>query len=457
VWSAPGSTSISTQRVPFSHSSQESSQELTIRHALFVAYHFPPEASSSGVLRTLKFARYLVEYGWRVTVITPEISAYSVTDEGLLRQVPDLVRIVRTRYLNTKRHLSIRGRYSSMMALPDQWIGWLPWAVAEGRTILRSDPIDLVYSTSPHATAHLIAWQLARASSKPWVVDFRDPWFQDTPDVGDPSGPIYRYLNRSLERGVVKRSSQVVTSTVQLRDLMRNRYADQLAEKIVTIMNGYDEADFLALPPESSERDAKLTIVHAGRLHPAHRDPRPLLRALRRAGDDGRLDETRITVRFVGAGPYSESEDLRQCLLQTRLESHVEFLPRVPYDQALRELGKGDLLLLLQGSDDTAGLIPAKLYEYLRSQKPVLAAVFPGATNEVLRETGGGWAVDSRDEAALASVLAEVYLDWIAGRLQNRRANLGKLRRYDRRNLTAELAAIFDRLTHSLPQRASGH
>jgi glycosyltransferase involved in cell wall biosynthesis len=241
-----------------------------------------------------------------------------------------------------------------------------------------------------------------------------------------------------------------------LRDLMRARYSGQPAEKIVTIMNGYDEADFVGLPFDVRAGGTKLIIVHAGGLHPTHRDPRPLLRALRRAVDEGRLDRTRITLRFIGGGPFAESDELRRCLLETSLESNVEFMPHIPYEQVLRELGKGDLLLLLQGSNDTAGLVPAKLYEYLRSQKPVLAAVIPGATNEVLLETGGGWSVDPRDEAGLSLVIAEAYRDWVAGTLADRRADLEKLRRYDRRELAAELAAIFDRLAKTVSKHGHG-
>src|SRR4051794_12630525 len=83
------------------------SERLLVRHALFVSFHYPPDASSSGVLRTLKYTRYLADQGWRATVLCPDVTAYDVTDEALMRQVPPAVRIMRTRYWNTKRHLSV--------------------------------------------------------------------------------------------------------------------------------------------------------------------------------------------------------------------------------------------------------------------------------------------------------------------------------------------------------------
>jgi glycosyltransferase involved in cell wall biosynthesis len=122
---------------------------------------------------------------------------------------------------------------------------------------------------------------------------------------------------------------------------------------------------------------------------------------------------------------------------------------RMPYNDALRELGRADVLLLLQASDDTVGLVPAKLYEYLRSQKPVLALVFPGSTTEVLSTTDGGWAVDPRQPEALVAVIANIYQLWRSKTLETHRASLERLRRYERSALTGELAAVFDRVIQS--------
>src|ERR1700676_2428424 len=118
------------------------------RHALFVAFHVPPEASSSGVLRTLKYIRYLDDLGWRVTVISPKVEAYSITDRALERQFPASCRIIRTAFVNTKRSLSLLGRYPALLAVPDVWIGWLPWGIAAGGRVANADPFDIVYSTS---------------------------------------------------------------------------------------------------------------------------------------------------------------------------------------------------------------------------------------------------------------------------------------------------------------------
>ena len=424
------------------------------RHALFIAFHYPPEASSSGVLRTLKYTRFLPDFGWRVSVIAPEPDAYDVRDPALEAQVPDGVRVVRTRFLNTKRDLSWRGIYPALLALPDVWIGWLPWAVRAARRIAAADPFDLIYSTSPHATAHLIARRVYAAMRKPWVTDFRDPWIEDPPEPGTPDGPLYRAVNRWLERNVMRHSAAVIASTAHLRDTLRERYADLPRNKFHFIANGYDEADFAKLP-RSDRTSGRLRIVHAGSINAGFRDPRPVFAALGRLIAQGRLRADECEIRFVGGGEYGESDNVRRAVDAAGLAASVTFVPRVPYEESLKELTAADLLLLLQASDDTVGLVPAKLYEYLRSEKPVLALVRAGAVSEIMEQAGGGWALDPRAQNDLDAALAEAIDAWRSGKLAERCARLEILRRFDRHALAGELARVFDDVTGP-PAAAAG-
>jgi glycosyltransferase involved in cell wall biosynthesis len=422
-----------------------------MRHALFVAFHYPPEASSSGVLRTLKYTRYLPDHGWRVTVLTLRTDAYETTDPVLAAQIPESVRVVRSRYVDVKRHLAFRGLHSALLAIPDRWIGWWPWAVAAGRRILREDPVDLVYSTSPHPTAHLIAGALARMRSLPWVADFRDPWFEDPPEPGTPA--LAHWAARRLEGAVVHRANRVIASTARLRDTLAARWAAEPAEKFASISNGYDDADFSGLasaPPRG--REQPMLLLHAGSINPLFRDPRPLLEAIRDAADMGLLDTSRIRLRFLGGGPFGDSPEMQRLVAGTRLASRVEFHPRVLYDAALSELRAADVVVLLQASTDTLDLVPAKLFEYLGAGRPVLALVYPGATGEVLQETGGGWAVDPRDRAALREAVMTVYRAWCAGTLDQVRAAPERLARFSRRHLAAQLAGQFDSLAGAAPR-----
>ena len=424
-----------------------------MRHALFVVFHYPPEASSSGVLRTLKYSRYLRENGWRVSVIAPDVSAYSVCDPQLESQIPPGTIVVRTRYVNIKRDLSIRGVYPAIFAVPDVWIGWMPWAVRAGRRLLLDDPADLIYSTSPHATSHLIAGRLARISGTPWVTDFRDPWIEDPPEPGAPNGLVFRNVNRWLEKRVVHRCSAVVTSTYHLQKLLQARYPSLPRTKVRAILNGYDEADFADFATGVTPRGARLRIVHTGNINAEFRDPAPLFKALAALISRGALLASECEIRFLGGGAYGESAEVAAAVAAAGLSDAVSFLPRVPYEASLRELSQADVFLLLQASDDTVGLVPAKLYEYLRAQKPTIALVRQGAITEVLAQTGGGWAVDPADPAELERVTAEVVAAWRADELPRHRADLAVLRRFDRRALAGELAAVFDEVVTQQPGR----
>ena len=162
--------------------------------------------------------------------------------------------------------------------------------------------------------------------------------------------------------------------------------------------------------------------------------------------DEERARLERVHDLLIAAGPPPE---LPPALVEPDLdprEENVEFLPRLPYADGLRELAQADVLLLLQASEDTRGLVPAKLYEYLRMQKPVLALVLRGETTRILESTGGGVSIDPGDEPRLVSELANMYRRWCDGTLERERANLSIVRRFDRRELTRELAAIFETL-----------
>ncbi|MDA8381958.1 MAG: glycosyltransferase, partial [Betaproteobacteria bacterium] len=394
------------------------------------------------VLRTLKFTRYLPEYGWRATVVTLRRDAYETTDPGLEAQIPEPVRVVRTGYLNTKRHLAIKGRYPALLAVPDSWIGWLPWAVAAGRRVLREDPAQMIYSTSPHATAHLIGGRLSQAAALPWVTDFRDPWYEEPPEPGTPA--LVHWSARHLERNSIARAGHVVTSTAHLGAMLRGRYPGQPAGKFTTIANGFDEADFGGPRERRRRGDGKLLFVHTGAIHPGFRDPRPLFRAIRAL--DGLIDTSVLAFRFIGAGEFGESGAMAQCLAETGLTRQVAFLPRIAYAAALDELAQADVGLLLQASEDTTGLVPAKLYEYLRSGKPVLALTLPGASAEVLAETSGGWAINPLDGPALSAALLEIHRFWSAEALERCCAQPGSLAPFERRRLTGKLADVFQSL-----------
>src|SRR5579884_3552370 len=122
---------------------------------LIVAFHYPPDLSSSGVLRTLKFSRYLPESGWLPTVLTVQPKHYETKDSALEKQIPPEVEVYRTAAIDMKKAFSISGKHFRFTVVPDRFTGWIPFAVWQGRKIIREKNIDAIYSTSPIPSSHL--------------------------------------------------------------------------------------------------------------------------------------------------------------------------------------------------------------------------------------------------------------------------------------------------------------
>jgi hypothetical protein len=144
-----------------------------------IAYHFPPFGGSSGVQRTLRFSAHLPDYGWEPIVLTAHPRAYERLDPVLLDDVRESSTVIRAQAWDTKRHLSIGGRYLEFMARPDRWSSWWLGAVPAGVRALQRFRPALIWSTYPIATAHSIGASLATFSGLPWVADFRDPMAQE--------------------------------------------------------------------------------------------------------------------------------------------------------------------------------------------------------------------------------------------------------------------------------------
>jgi len=174
-----------------------------------IAYHFPPLAGSSGVQRTLRFVQHLPALGWQPLVLTASPHAYQKTSDDLLAEVPPGTVVRRAFALDTARHLAIAGRYIGWMARPDRWISWKLDAVRQGRKLIEEFKPDIIWSTYPIATAHVIAAALHKHSSIPWVADFRDPMAQ----VDYPPDPITHQNYLDIENDAATHAAQCVFTT----------------------------------------------------------------------------------------------------------------------------------------------------------------------------------------------------------------------------------------------------
>ncbi len=407
--------------------------------------------------RTLKFARYLPELGWDVEVLTVRPSAYDMLDPSMLEQIPEQVSVHRTFCPNPGKHLSIAGRYPGILDFLDRFAYWFPFGVWKGWRLLRQRHFDVIYSTSPTRTAHLIAGTLARWTGIRWVCDFRDPWLDPTNEprmrraLGGPAR--VRFL-RARERSIVRRASRIIVNTAPSKRDLAGRYPELDPGGIEVVPNGYDEADFARAAP--AHRDAPrrcLVLLHSGEIYPVTRDPRPLIEAAASLVQSGRIGANDVHIRFIGSGMALESESFRTWLTERSMEKMVSIEPRMAHEPCIAEMLAADVLLLLQCTAEANMQVPAKFYEYLRAGKPMLTlAPDASATAQLARECEGGWVLDSQDASGLRAALLEMVELHRRGALRSDRP---KTTRFERRQLTGRLAEILEQSCQTAPAQVT--
>jgi len=416
-----------------------------------IAFHFPPLAGSSGIQRTLRFVQQLPTYGWQPIVLTAHPRAYASTSADLLASIPPGTVVERAFALDTARHLAVGGRYPGFLARPDRWRSWALGAVPAGMRLIRRFRPDVIWSTYPIATAHLIGHHLHRLTGLPLVADFRDPMVQD----GYPVDPkTYQSFER-VERSVVQNAARVVFVTPSAQALYQIRYPGIAKERFALIENGYDEESFI-----EAERGLErtplnpgcFTLLHSGIVYPSERDPTALFEALGRMKRDGRVNADSLRLRF--RAPVHD-DLLQRLAAQSNTSDLVEVLSPVPYALALQEMLRADGLLVMQGANCNAQ-IPAKLYEYLRAGRPILGLADPaGDTGRVLVEAGvdhvAALEIAHQVEAVMSRYLADTHLGGTAASLRR------PLRDMSRRARTQALAEVFEAASASLPLERAPH
>ena len=383
-----------------------------------IAYHFPPLAGSSGIQRTLRFVQHLPSLGWQPLVLSAYPRAYEKTSDDLLADVPVGTVVRRAFALDTARHLQVAGRYLGWMARPDRWMSWKFDAIRQGLRLIDEFKPDVIWSTYPIATAHVIASALHRKTRIPWVADFRDPMAQE----GYPADRLTWQSYKDIEADAARHARFCVFTTPGAARMYQQRYPTA-AGRMVVLENGYDEESFASVAPKpsllprsdnvSGLGNRPLVILHSGIVYPSERDPTQLFEALGQLNKAGSLSAADLRIRFRA----SVHDDLLQSLAQTHgVQDFIELCPAIPYREALAEMLTVDALLVMQASNCNAQ-IPAKIYEYLRAGKPILGLTDPeGDTAGVLRDAGLNDVarLDSADE--IARVLPALVRVWRQGK-----------------------------------------
>lgn len=386
-------------------------EESDIR-VLMIAFHFPPYLGSSGIQRTLKFTKYLPLYGCQPVVLTANKRAYTEVSSQFDDQIPHDMPVYRAMAFDAQRHMSWKGRYPDILSIPDRFSSWIVGGVPAGLAAIRRHRPKVLWSTYPVASAHMIAGILSRLTSIPWVADFRDPMTGKGGGTGDLKGRSLKWV----EDYVVNHANKCILVTDQARLSYVERYPHVASERFSTIENGFDESDFSFVDSFKSTELASnfsdaITLLHTGSVYPdenpAHRGPGELFRALKSLRDSHFPNADRLRIRFRGSGL---DDMLAKLAKEAGVLDQVEIFPGIAYKEALREMASSAGLILLQGKNFSRQ-IPAKLYEYLRTNRPVIGLCgHESATAQTMKLTKRPFLADLADSRDIENCLKD-FLD----------------------------------------------
>jgi hypothetical protein len=387
-----------------------------------VAFHFPPIQASSGVHRTVGFARGLQTAGWQTTVLTVTRNALPSYIDHNHAMIPDGVRVIRAPAIDAVRTLSRRGKYFDFTAIPDRWTSWIATGVAMGLTRILTHRPDVLFSTFPIASAHIIAGVLNRLTGIPWFADFRDPMAQDEYPKDERVWRSYR----AIEERTMRAASRLIFTAPGAVEYYGARYPDHIREKGCLIENGYDELLFSEVEAqrllggsddvENGTGAGPLTLLHSGLLYPWERDPSSFFAALSQLKAAGEISKGSLRIVFRAA---SHEASFTNDLQRLDIEDLIEFRPPTDYHAALAEMAQADALLVMQAANSNFQ-IPAKTYEYLRIGKPIVGLLDDaGDTAALLRSGGSNWNAQIDSPEAIMALLRELLHAHAERRLQS--------------------------------------
>ena len=449
-----------------------------------VAYYFPPVAAS-GAMRPLGFCRNLATYGWQPQVLTttPECvyPAHQV-DPKLGERVPAGIEVIRVPYVDRlQRVLQYREMLRGLVrrtvlpesekkagtapkpsdsnavrstlkdhildwafAFPDRQCGWMHQAVRKLQTLARKDIPDVIFATGGPWTSFLIGNSLAKRFNRPLVLDYRDPW-NCNPYYSFSSDTLTR-KSRAAEAQVCQDASHIIANTEELRERLIQEY-ESLRGRCTWIPNGFDRDTFVPsqVPQAHSDmlsRSSGYELCHFGTVY-GKRTPRVLLQAVWELFQDKQLKPEAIRLRFVGGWDTTDQE-CEQYAVNLEKHGFLRREPPVSHSVCLGEMQRSSVLLVLQ--PDSPLQVPAKIYEYVATGRPLLLIGGEGATANLVARHGLG-ASSPNHLTRIKALLKDVT----SGAQSLIPPDAARVNRFEYQSLTGELAAILDAVSRATP------
>jgi glycosyltransferase involved in cell wall biosynthesis len=431
-----------------------------MNNVLMIVYFFPPLGSVQ-VLRALKFAKYLPEYGWNPLVLAVKDISHYYQDPALLNELPDSVVIKRTESLDPFRIMAVLNRHSDKkesnqketnqrkfqsfrdnwnvinrwISLPDSRFGWYPFAVNTGRNLINDYNIKAIYSSCPPNICHLVALKLSQQTQLPWVADFKDMW-SDYPHIHPTR--LHRNIMLRWESKIIHHASSVITVNPGISHDLLERYP-AFYDKIHTIVHGFDPEEQDNVNPLNFD---KFTLVHTGSFFEPRQIPDYFLAAMAQwlKQKPSRRDNTQVL--FIG----TLNSRHKQLIQDMKLNDVVNCLGSMERKKVIQYQHAADGLILLVGDGKRSEIVlPAKTWEYLAAKRPVLCMAPAGVTRDLIMKHQAGMVVAPSDIQGIQNLLESLYQQY----LQKDKISpyIPDYNQYDRRLLTGNLASILDKIS----------
>jgi len=403
-----------------------------------IAYHFPPVAASSGFLRTLKFAKYLPGYGVAPMVLTVKPNAYEQVNSKNYQLLDDLdkVEVYRCTAKDGARDFAWRGKYLRMFASPDRWASWIPFGVFKGLQLIKRTKAEVIWVTYPIVSALVIGYWLKKITGLPLICDLRDPiWeeetYQDT--------RRFKWLKKFEER-LLTLADRIVFTSPGTIEKYRGRYPSLIADKSMLITNGFDSDNF-PVTTGVPKRNKKKVFLHSGIIPVYERNPENFFKAISNLKEQGVLRADLHEFRLRACGFESL---YRQRVTELGISDLVSFPVSISYEDALSEMLNADALMVFQ--DKTCNWqIPAKVFEYMYAQRPVLGWVDPDSdTAKILEDCNIGDFIAPLDDVIKIEEALSRFIsrgDW--------QSKCKGYKQFDRKVLAKELADLVTALATS--------
>lgn len=432
-----------------------------MKKVLIVTYYWPPSAGS-GVQRWVKFAKYLPDFGWEPIIFTPENPDFHVKDGTLIKDIsPDLEvlkfpiwepyqlqRLISGKKDGSKPADTLEKKQKGILdhifiwlrgnvLIPDPRVFWVKPSVSFLTEVIKRNQIEVVITTGPPHSMHLIGEKLKDKTGVKWVADFRDPWskweFMDTLYMSS----FVRRMHKRLERRILEKADSIVT----ISNTFKKDFEELVPRRVNVITNGFDPDDFdTSIHIAPSE---KFLISHIGTIDDL-RDPRPFLYGIKALAQKSDSFASVVEILFVGVVSHKLISEVEADAVLSKI---VTFKAYVAHQEVFKLYRKSSaLLLVLANSVNAVGNVPGKLFEYMAAEKPIIAlGRVNGDSAEIIRSASAGFICEPEDDEGIKDAIQNLFVEY---RTPRARPNLS-IQKYSRRALTGDLVKILNQISET--------